>query len=255
MTEDEALRGEVAPTNEPVASEEPVVGEEPLVTEEVAVSEVVASSEPASANGPPSSTGEGTSTPGGLGPGDSYVSIRLIAVMFGLTALTAWLVLYTMWAWWPDASSAANAKPARFQDVRWFGWRIHAVQRESLFFVVVAAAGFLGGLIHTIRSLCWYVGNRDFRWSWVPFNLMLPIVGALGGTVFYLVLRAGLFSPSTSVSEASPFGFAAVAVLVGLFSEHAMEKLRQVAANVFSETPEGEDHVPAKAPERPVMTN
>jgi len=24
----------------------------------------------------------------------------------------------------------------------------------------------IGGLIHAIRSLSWYVGNRQFLWSW-----------------------------------------------------------------------------------------
>jgi hypothetical protein len=71
---------------------------------------------------------------------------------------------------------------------------------------------------------------------------MLPVVGALGGTVFYLVLRAGLFSPSESADQASPFGFAAVAVLAGLFSEQAMNKLRDVAENVFTKSAPGADH-------------
>ena len=101
----------------------------------------------------------------------------------------------------------------------------------------------LGGLIHGVRSITWYVGNRNLRRSWLLFNLMLPIVGALGGTVFYVVLRAGLFSPSTSAAQASPFGFAAVAMLVGLFSEQALEKLRQLAAQMFAESPTGADHV------------
>jgi hypothetical protein len=172
----------------------------------------------------------------------------MIVVLFVATTLTSLLVLYSLWAWWPDPTRGGETKTTAFQHVRWLWWDGN-VQRESLFFLVVALAGFLGGLIHTIRSLSWYVGNRSLRWSWVPFNVMLPIVGALGGTVFYVVLRAGLFSPSTSLTEASPFGFAAVAVLVGLFSEHAMEKLRQVAAHVFAERPTGEDHVePTAAP-------
>jgi hypothetical protein len=49
-----------------------------------------------------------------------------------------------------------------------------------------------------------------------------------------VILRAGLFSPSTEVDQASPFGFAAVAALVGLFSEQAMEKLRDLAGQVFT---------------------
>jgi hypothetical protein len=168
----------------------------------------------------------------------------MIVVMFVGTTLAAFLVLYSLWAWWPDAAGEDGTIPLT-QNINWFGWQVDDVSRERLLFLVVAFSGFLGGLIHTIRSLSWYVGNRKFRWSWVPFNLMLPLIGALGGTVFYIVLRAGLFSPSTSVSEASPFGFSAVALLVGLFSEQAMEKLRQVAGNVFAEHPKGEDDVDA----------
>ena len=117
------------------------------------------------------------------------------------------------------------------------------VSREKLFFIVVALGGALGGFIHTLRSLSWYIGNRQLRWSWLPFNLMLPVVGALGGTVFYVVLRAGLFSSSSNVDAASPFGFTAVALLAGLFSEQAMEKLRLLASELFAQQPQGEDHV------------
>jgi hypothetical protein len=162
-----------------------------------------------------------------------------------LTTVVSLLLLYTLWAFWPTAAvnlaptGAAQMAP---QTVHYLVWTIQ-IPRESLFFVVVAVAGMLGGLIHTIRSLTWYMGNRDLRRSWVPFNLMLPLIGALGGTLFYLVLRAGLFSPSTSADQASPFGFAAVAALVGLFSEQALEKLRQVATHIFAERPSGSDHV------------
>jgi hypothetical protein len=156
------------------------------------------------------------------------------------------VVLYSLWAFWPttpqEQAGTAVGNEVLQQDINYLGWAL-TLSRETLFFLVVALAGVLGGLIHAIRSLSWYVGNREFRWSWLPFNLLLPFVGALGGTVFYLVLRAGLFSPSTSVEQASPFGFAAVGVLVGLFSEEAMEKLRQVASNLFTEGRSGKDHV------------
>jgi hypothetical protein len=175
-------------------------------------------------------------------PGNAFVPHYVIVFLFVLTGVVAVLVLYSLWTWWPEATLAGQTPTRKPQHVTWLWWDFD-VQRETLFFVVVALGGLLGGLVHTVRSLSWYVGNRRLRWSWVPFNLMLPIVGALGGTVFYVVLRAGLFSPSGRADEASPFGFTAVAMLVGLFSEHAMEKLRQIAANVFAERPTGKDHV------------
>ena len=182
-----------------------------------------------------------TTTPT-TGPGAHHVPQSVIVALFVSTTIVSGLVLYSLVTFWPAAGPAGQTPAAAGQPVTWFGWHV-SPSRESLFFLVVALSGALGGLIHTIRSLTWYVGNRDFRWSWVPFNLMLPVVGALGGTVFYVVLRAGLFSPSTTANNASPFGFSAVAVLVGLFSEQAMEKLRQVASNFFADRPAGQDHV------------
>jgi hypothetical protein len=56
----------------------------------------------------------------------------------------------------------------------------------------------------------------------------------------YLVFRGGLFSTSTSATDANPYGFAAVAALVGLFSEQAIEKLRHIAKEMFAEAPKYE---------------
>jgi len=169
----------------------------------------------------------------------------MIVLLAVLGVLAAALVLYSLWAFWPTSES--GGKLASSQTVDYFGWR-PTISRDTLLFLVVALGGALGGLIHTIRSVSWYVGNRKLRWSWMLFNILLPVVGALAGTVFYLVLRAGLFSPSTSAGTVSPFGFTAVAVLAGLFSEQAMEKLKQVATQLFSERPVGEDHVEPENP-------
>ena len=50
----------------------------------------------------------------------------------------------------------------------------------------------------------------------------------------YLLLRAGLFSPSASNAQVSPYGFSAIGALVGLFSEQASEKLKRVAEELFT---------------------
>lgn len=92
------------------------------------------------------------------------------------------------------------------------------------------------------------MGNRYLRSSWVPFYLLLPLVGASAALVFYIVLRGGLFSPDAGTGEANPFGFAAVAGLVGLFSEEAMKKLRDVFSSLFSPAPQGADTAPESRP-------
>ena len=173
------------------------------------------------------------------GIGRGFVPRGWIIAFTACLLLLAGLLLYSLWAFWPTGLVAGQ----QWKTVGYFGDHI-TIRVETLFFAIVAFAGALGGLVHTLRSFSMYVGTRSLRWSWIPFNLLLPVVGALGGTVFYLVFRGGLFSTSSSSADiANPYGFAAIAALVGLFSEQAMEKLRQIAREMFAEAPKFEpDH-------------
>ena len=156
-------------------------------------------------------------------PGEDFVPRTVIVVVAAAVVLVTGLVFYSLVVFWP--TTTAGGRQPLVERVNYLGW-VETLSRETLP-SWCALGGALGGLIHTIRSMSWYVGNRDLRWSWMLFNLMLPLVGALTGTVFYIVLRAGLFSPSTSAASVSPYGFTAVAIMAGLFSGQAMEKLRQ----------------------------
>jgi hypothetical protein len=184
---------------------------------------------------------------GASGWGEGFVGawiIVLLVVVIGLAALS----LYGVWAFWPseatNAGSATNAGLPLHKTVHFFGYR-RLLSRESLFFVMIAFAGALGGMVHSLRSLAVYVGSRELRWSWVPFYVLKPVLGAVLATLLYFVLRAGLFSPSVSSQQASPYGFAAIAALAGLFSDQAVEKLRKVAEEVFEKLPPGKDSVSA----------
>jgi hypothetical protein len=176
--------------------------------------------------------------------------VAFTVLLLGLAAVA----LYSLWAFWPSDLQELSSRPEG-KHVTYFGAGFE-VSTNTLFFAVVALAGALGGLVHTLRSFSMYVGTRYLAWSWIPFNLLLPAVGALGGTVFYLVFRGGLFSTSTTATDAYPYGFTAVAALVGLFSEQAVEKLRQIARQVFTEAPKYQpDHYDAATrPETPTDT-
>jgi archaellum biogenesis protein FlaJ (TadC family) len=173
------------------------------------------------------------------------VPVRAIVLLTVFLVLASSLLLYCIWAFWPtdEARSARGVVSlSEEQRVALFGAHI-TVNLDVVLFVIVAAAGALGGLVHGIRSLTWYVGNRNLRWSWVAFYVMLPLVGAISATVFYLVFRAGLFSPSATTTQVNPFGFAAIAGMVGLFSEQAMEKLRDVFDSLLAPARQGADVV------------
>jgi hypothetical protein len=73
---------------------------------------------------------------------------------------------------------------------------------------------------------------------------MQPFAGTALAVVFYLVIRGGFFSPQAGFKETSPFGFAALAAIVGMFSEQAVLKLKEVAETVLAKPKPGEDAKP-----------
>ena len=121
-------------------------------------------------------------------------------------------------------------------------------QRGRDLFVLALLAGALGGLIHSLRSFVWYVGNRDLRVSWIPRYLALPVEGAMLSAVVYLLIRAG-FMGMQDTSAISPYGIAGVGALMGLFSQAAILKLKQVAETVFLSPAPGADNKPQQAGE------
>ena len=126
--------------------------------------------------------------------------------------------------------------------LRYFG-KCLCIYDEDRLLLIVLLAGALGALVHGLRSLSWYIGNRRAVWSWSAMYFMLPFLGAGLAAIFYLVIRGGFFSPTSTVNETSPFGFAALAALVGMFTEPAVIKLRKVAITVFEPPEQGKDHV------------
>lgn len=113
---------------------------------------------------------------------------------------------------------------------------------EERLFLIVMFSGALGGLVHSLRSFYWYAGNRKLVLSWAGFYVTLPVLGATLATVFYVVVRGGFFSPQSEITDTSPFGFAALAALVGMFTEQAVEKLKKIMESTFADAPEGKDH-------------
>jgi hypothetical protein len=114
--------------------------------------------------------------------------------------------------------------------------------------LIVALAGALGSTLHSLRSFYWYVGQGELVWRWVAKYVLLPFVGATIALVFYLVIRGGLFSTQGSTELVSPYGFAALAALVGLFSEQAVLKLKEIAENIFTKPAPGNNSVPQEPP-------
>jgi hypothetical protein len=119
---------------------------------------------------------------------------------------------------------------------------IHAnLNIDTNLMLVVLLAGTLGGLLHSLRSISQYVGERRLNWSWVLFYSCLPFVGAILALIFYLLIRGGLISAQGTTQDLNPYVLAAIAGLVGLFSIQAVEMLKKVFSNIFADAPSGLD--------------
>ena len=200
-----------------------------------------------------------------VGYGGENATIRAAGITGTLLAVAAVLVLYLLVAVWPPAPpppvavvtttptttpGAPETTPpttiavasAPNEPVQVFGWSV-LLEREARLFLVVTLAGALGGLVYALRSLAWYTGNRNLKYSWMLTYPLQPVVGAALATITYVVARGGLIVVTTQSSSdtVNPFGFAAIGGLVGLFSSQAAEWLKRIFEQVFTAAPKGKD--------------
>jgi hypothetical protein len=129
----------------------------------------------------------------------------------------------------PDGATSDIAKAA-------YSYTCPPVLETDLFLLVVFA-GALGGVLHGLRSLSWYVGLRNFLKSWILMYVLLPFTGATIAVIFYAVIRAG-FLPVQASKNAS-VATIAIAAIVGLFSQQAAVKLKDIADAFFTKPAPG----------------
>jgi hypothetical protein len=127
---------------------------------------------------------------------------------------------------------------------------------EGIVLTMVILLGALGGSLHLVSSLAKFIGNRQLKRSWLPYYLAMPFTGAGLAPVVYMLLRVGLITPS-GTSTTGGAGFAnlnlmaiyAFAVMTGLFSRVALDKLGEVFGTIFrTQTAPSKDALGAQKP-------
>ncbi len=114
----------------------------------------------------------------------------------------------------------------------WLGKSFQLPTETRLLWIVVLA-GALGSYIHTVTSFATFVGNRTFSGTWIWWYLLRPPIGVSLALLFYFAVRGGFLSSGAVGSDVSPYGVAALAGLVGMFSKQAADKLRETFDNLF----------------------
>ena len=90
----------------------------------------------------------------------------------------------------------------------------------------------LGAVIQSLASVGRYLGEQKFVSSGFVFYLFRPMVGAGVATALYLTLRAGM-APGATMDVTNLYVVCALAMITGLFSGEAMEKLKEIAGAMF----------------------
>ena len=139
-------------------------------------------------------------------------------------------------------SSEKKEPPAAAIPIRFVGQMCLNTTFDERLILLVIVAGMLGSFVHASTSLADYIGNNNFSRNWSWFYLLRPFIGMALALVFYFVIRGGFLTTSGGAKDINPYGIAALAGLVGMFSKQATDKLSEVFSTLFRSAPgEGDD--------------
>jgi hypothetical protein len=141
-----------------------------------------------------------------------------------------------MAAFVPLMSSAEVKDNTGRLHLSYFRWTF-SLSRPSLFLIVSFVGGALGGTLHGVASLTSHVAHGDLGRSWTLWYLANPFVGAAMAATFLFILQAGLGGQAADTSPTGLYGIAAFATLSGLFSRHALDKLKDIFDVAFASRP------------------
>jgi len=133
------------------------------------------------------------------------------------------------------SNKEAIATEAASPTVKAFWWRI---SRATDILLLVLLSGALGSFLHSARSFADFVGNRRISGSWAWWYFLHPFMGAILALIFYMAVCGGFFvvtggGANVQAADLSAYGVAAVATLVGMFSNQATQKLADVFDTLF----------------------
>lgn len=108
-------------------------------------------------------------------------------------------------------------------------YKIRTIQMGNLMLILVAAAGFLGNLIHVSRSLTFFIGMKQFQRSWYAWYIIKPFTAS--GLALLIYFATNSTSGSGTNDQGTSINLTAImltAGLVGLFTDIATQKLKAI---------------------------
>ncbi|HSZ33781.1 MAG TPA: hypothetical protein VK772_10730 [Puia sp.] len=107
------------------------------------------------------------------------------------------------------------------------------IDLNTILIVLVAIGGFLGNMIHIATSFTTFVGAGQFKRSWILWYCVKPFTASALAITLYFAFRAGFLNYSNDASNINLFGTMTLAIMAGLFTDMATEKLKEIFEVTF----------------------
>jgi IPT/TIG domain len=180
----------------------------------------------------------GTDQPDGQPDATRRRAGRALTLALGVLMLLLGAVLvYLIVAVWPavrqatEQAAGGGAPPST--RVELIGAMSLTLDPDAALLVLVVITGAFGSYVHAATSFADYVGNRTLASSWLWWYLLRVFIGVALAVIFYLAVRGGFLAAQADASSVNPYGVAALAGLVGMFSKQATDKLEETFSSLF----------------------
>ena len=166
---------------------------------------------------------------------DLYAAIGAAAYTVAVLVVTTYFFVGV----WPSTEQDV-ALNATTRQVRFYGTGLHLpIGSETSLVFIMMFAGILGACVFSLFAISHHLGvDRDFDRAWSAWYYLRPLIGGGLGLIFFLLLRGGVLTINAGVNNLNLVGLASVTALVGMFAEHAMHKLQDLADTLFGTAPE-----------------
>jgi len=157
------------------------------------------------------------------------VSVYTVVILsFGIYTLTS------IWPTTPEelASNATNTVTLRGTEISF------SLGPETLVILVMIIAGAIGACVFSLYAIAHHLGRvHDFEARWAAWYVLRPFIGAGLAMIFYFLLRGGVLTIGANLQSLNLIVVAGLSGLVGMFSEQALRKTRDLADTIFGSIP------------------
>lgn len=133
----------------------------------------------------------------------------------------------------PDSLQKADSTKKQKEDAVCKRKSHCEIDLSTLILLLVALSGFLGNMIHIAASFTNFIGAGKFKRSWMLWYFVKPFTAAALAVGVYIIFRAGFLNSSEATASVNLYGVVGIAVLAGLYTDMATQKLKEVFAVVF----------------------